>query len=177
MVRNFMPVMVLGVLCLGVGVLPVALARSTGPTAEAAPPPATPPAMTGATTAHPVEDSPADSPPGIPSLAPAGHSVAVGSARIAYKQDNNGAGLGGLFLRLAGSLLLMAALAFAVIVLAKRYLPGIRGFSADGKSHVQLLESKRVTPKLTLFVIEYEGRRLLLAQSGDRVVEIGAHHE
>ena len=100
------------------------------------------------------------------------------AARIPYKQDNNGSGLGGgLLLRVAGGLLLMTTLAFAAAVLAKRYLPGIRGYTSDGKSRVQLLESRRVTPKLTLFVIEYEGRRLLLAQSGDRVVEIGAPHE
>jgi hypothetical protein len=100
------------------------------------------------------------------------------AARIPYKQDNTGSGLGGgLLLRVAGGLLLMTTLAFAAAVLAKRYLPGIRGYSSDGKSRIQLLESRRVTPKLTLFVIEYEGRRLLLAQSGDRVVEIGAPHE
>jgi flagellar biogenesis protein FliO len=76
--------------------------------------------------------------------------------------------------RIGGGLLLITVLAFGVTLLAKRYLPGIRGFSADGKSHVQLLESRRITARLTLFVIEFEGRRLLLAQSGDRVVEVGA---
>ena len=101
----------------------------------------------------------------------------AGSGRIAYKEDNSGAGVGALLVRVAGGIVLMTALAFAAAVLAKRYLPGIRGYSADGKGRIQLLESRRVTPKLTLFVIEYEGRRLLLAQSGDRVVEIGAQRE
>ena len=92
---------------------------------------------------------------------------------IAYKQDS-GPGLGALALRLAGGLVLMATLAFGTAVLAKRYLPGVRGYSADGKSRIQLLESRRITPKLTLFVLEFEGRRLLLAQSGDRVVELAS---
>ena len=105
-------------------------------------------------------------------------NTAQTSSRITFRQDNDGAGLGGgLLLRVAGGLLLMTALAFGAAVLAKRYLPGIRGYSTDGKSRIQLLESRRVTAKLTLFVIEYEGRRLLLAQSGDRVVEIGAQRE
>ena len=92
---------------------------------------------------------------------------------ITYRQDS-GPGFGGLLLRAAGGLVLITGLTLAVAVLAKRYLPGIRGYSLDGSSRVQLLESRRITSKLTLFVIEFEGRRLLLAQSGDRVVEIGA---
>jgi flagellar biogenesis protein FliO len=127
-----MPAIVLGVLSLGVGFQPEALAQNTSQPA----------------------------------------------ARIPYKQDNSGSGPGGgLLLRVAGGLLLMTALAFTAAVLAKRYLPGVRGYTSDGKSRIQLLESRRVTAKLTLFVIEYEGRRLLLAQSGDRVVEIGAQSE
>lgn len=97
-------------------------------------------------------------------------------ARIAYK-DDNGPGFGALLLRAAGGLALMTALAFGAAYVAKRYLPGVRGYSKDGQSRIQLLESRRLTPRLTLFVVEYEGKRLLLAQSGDRVVELGtAHH-
>jgi hypothetical protein len=104
-------------------------------------------------------------------------SASTGSGALTYKQDNSSAGLGGLFMRLAGSLVLMTALAFGAAVVAKRYLPGIRGYSTDGKSRIQLLESRRVTAKLTLLVIEYDGRRMLLAQSGDRVVEIGSQRD
>lgn len=93
--------------------------------------------------------------------------------RIAYKEENSD-GFGVLALRLGGGLVLMAILAFAAAVLAKRYLPGVRGYSLDGKSRIQLLESRRITPKLTLFLLEYEGRQLLLAQSGERIVELGA---
>ena len=80
-------------------------------------------------------------------------------------------------MRMAGGLVLMAMLTFAAAWLAKRYLPGLRGFSADGGSKIQLLESRRVTPKLTLFVLEFEGRRLLLAQSGERLVELGTQRD
>ena len=106
---------------------------------------------------------------------PHGPSAAVAQpepGRIAYKQDST-VGVAGLLVRVGGGLLLMTMLAVATALLAKRYLPGIRGFSQDGKHRVQLLESRRITPKLTVFVIEFEGRRLLLAQSGDRLLELG----
>ena len=104
---------------------------------------------------------------------PAAATLQPEPRRIAYKEDSS-VGVGALALRLAGGLVLMAVLAFTAALLAKRYLPGIRGYSLDGKSRVQLLESRRITPKLTLFVLEFEGRRLLLAQSGERIVELGA---
>jgi flagellar biogenesis protein FliO len=104
---------------------------------------------------------------------PAAAALQPEPRRIAYKEDNS-VGVGALALRLSGGLVLMTALAFGAAVLAKRYLPGIRGYSLDGKSRIQLLESRRITPKLTLFVLEFEGRRLLLAQSGERIVELGA---
>ena len=94
------------------------------------------------------------------------------SRRIAFKEESS-VGVGALALRLAGGLALMGALAFGAAWAAKRYLPGVRGYSLDGKSRIQLLESRRITPKLTLFVLEFEGRRLLLAQSGERLVELG----
>ena len=91
--------------------------------------------------------------------------------RIPYKEER-GPGLGSLLVRAAGGLVLIAGLTFGVALLAKRYLPGVRGFSRDGTTRIQLLESRRITPKLTLLVIEFEGERLLLAQSGDRVLPL-----
>jgi len=78
-------------------------------------------------------------------------------------------------LRATGALVLIAALTFGAAVLAKRYLPGVRGFSRDGTTRIQLLESRRITPKLTLLLVEFEGERLLLAQSGDRVSPLASH--
>jgi hypothetical protein len=105
--------------------------------------------------------------------APPAATLRSGTQRIAYKEDS-AVSVGSLVLRLGGGLVLMATLAFTAAVLAKRYLPGIRGYSLDGQSRIQLLESRRITPKLTLFVLEFEGRRLLLAQSGERIVELDA---
>jgi hypothetical protein len=100
-------------------------------------------------------------------------SAQPGPQRLEYRQDT-GTNFGSLLLRAAGGLVLMAMLAFGTAVLAKRFLPGVRGYSQDGSTRIRLLESRRITPKLTLLVIEFEGRRLLLAQSGDRVVHVAA---
>jgi hypothetical protein len=91
---------------------------------------------------------------------------------IPYKRDE-GRGVGILLARIGGGLLLVTVLALGTVVFAKRHLPALRGFSVDGKGRVQLLETRRITSKLTLFVIEFEGRTLLVAQSGDRIVELG----
>jgi len=92
---------------------------------------------------------------------------------IPYKRDG-GPGVGVLLMRIGGGLLLITVLALGTVLFAKRYLPGLRGFTVDGKGRVQLLETRRITSKLTLFVIEFEGRTLLVAQSGDRIVELGS---
>jgi len=94
--------------------------------------------------------------------------------RIPYKVES-GPGVGLLMLRVTGGLVLMAALTFGAAVLARRYLPGVRGFSRDGATRIQLLESRRITPKLTLLLVEFEGERLLLAQSGERIAPLASH--
>jgi hypothetical protein len=100
------------------------------------------------------------------------NGLASSAGRIAFRTE--GPPLSGLLWRAAGALALVTLIAFAVAFVAKRYAPGLRGYSSDGKSRVQLLETRRITPRLTLLVVEFEGRHLLLAQSGDRVVEVGA---
>ena len=64
---------------------------------------------------------------------------------------------------------------FGVLILRTAAGLGVQGFSKDGKTRIQLVESRRITPKLTLLLIDFEGERLLLAHSGDRVVHLGAH--
>ncbi len=168
--RGRMIAMVLGILCL----LAAAAMRIEAATVQ-------PPAVVGA--ADPVQrsagagaaDPMLPSPASVSSPEPPHTPAAVASEprRLAFRHDD-GPGVGALLVRMAGGLVLMAALALVIALLAKRYMPAVRGYSADGQSRVQLLESRRITPKLTLFVVEFEGRRLLLAQSGDRVTEVGA---
>jgi hypothetical protein len=96
------------------------------------------------------------------------------AAPIAYRVDEHG-GLGTLVVRVVGALLLVSALGVGVAFAAKRFMPSVRGFSLDGTRRVQLLESHRITPRLTLYVIAFEGKTVLLAQSGDRLIDIDVH--
>jgi flagellar biogenesis protein FliO len=96
------------------------------------------------------------------------------SAPVAYRVDEHG-GLGVLVVRVVGALLLVSALGVGLAFAAKRFMPSVRGFSLDGTRRVQLLESHRITPRLTLYVIAFEGKTVLLAQSGDRLIDIDVH--
>jgi hypothetical protein len=99
-----------------------------------------------------------------------GLSLRTDTEAPVFKQG--GESFGSLLWRAAWGLLLIGGLAFAMAVLVKRVVPGIRGYSADGKKRIQLIETHRVTPKLTLLLIAYEDREILLAQSGDRLLEL-----
>ena len=93
------------------------------------------------------------------------------SAPVAYRVDAEGS-FTTLIVRVVGALLLVSAVGVGLVYAAKRLVPAMRGFSVDGKRRVELLESHHITPRLTLFVIAYDGTTVLLAQSGDRVIQI-----
>jgi len=93
------------------------------------------------------------------------------SAPVAYRADAEGS-FTTLIVRVVGALLLVSAVGVGLVYAAKRLVPAMRGFSVDGKRRVELLESHHITPRLTLFVIAYDGTTALLAQSGDRVIQI-----
>jgi hypothetical protein len=101
---------------------------------------------------------------------PHGLSLRTDTKAPVFKQSEES--FGSSLWRAAWGLLLIGGLAFAIAVLLKRVVPGIRGYSADGKKRIQLIETHRVTPKLTLLVIAYQDREILLAQSGDQLLEL-----
>ena len=67
------------------------------------------------------------------------------------------------------------AMGVGAIFLLRRYLPGVdvagKGLA---KRHIELLEVRRITPRLSVFLIEVDGQRHLLAQSGDQVTPVGS---
>lgn len=89
---------------------------------------------------------------------------------LAFKQG--GDSFGSALWHALGALVLVGLLAVTMAVLVKRFLPGVRGYTSDGRKRVQLIETQRVTPKLTLLVIAYDGKEILLAQSGDQLLEL-----
>jgi flagellar biogenesis protein FliO len=90
--------------------------------------------------------------------------------KLPFKQTTDAEG--GMALRVIGGLVVVVLIGFGVIVALKRYVPSIYGHSAAGAHRINVLETRRLTPKATLFLVEVDGTRLLLAQSGDRVVTL-----
>lgn len=72
-------------------------------------------------------------------------------------------------LRIALALGAVIALGVGGAYALRRWLPGSLGGAAGAGAKIQVLEVRRVTPRLTLFLVEIDGQRMALAQSGDRV--------
>jgi flagellar biogenesis protein FliO len=80
----------------------------------------------------------------------------------------------GTLLRIGGVLVLCLGLALIAALLIRRYT-GVGVAAAGGR--LRLLESRRLSPRLTLFLVEVDGSTHLLAQSGDSVVLLPGHRE
>lgn len=46
-----------------------------------------------------------------------------------------------------------------------------------GASTIRLREYKRLTPRLTIYVVEVDDKRVVLAQSGDHLIELRGNHD
>lgn len=65
------------------------------------------------------------------------------------------------------------------LYLAKRYFPHFPGnlplsIKPNAQRRLKLLETLRLTPKATLFLVQFDDRTLLLAQSGDSLTLVEA---
>lgn len=87
---------------------------------------------------------------------------------IPFKRDADSFEVG-LLLRTVLALGVVIAVGFAGIYALKRFLPPSLGRAAGGQGRINVLEIRHVTPRLTLFLVEIDGQRVFLAQSGDRV--------
>lgn len=92
-------------------------------------------------------------------------------ARIPFKRSAEGDSTG-LAVRVVGGFVLVALLAVGAVFVMKRYLPSLYSHAPGGNRRIEVLEIRRVTPRLTLFLIEVDKTQLLLAQSGDRVEQL-----
>jgi len=97
-----------------------------------------------------------------------GFAAAQAKEPIPFKRDAEALDLG-LALRVALALGLVIALGIGGVYALKRFLPGSLGGAAGASGRIKVLEVRRVTPRLTLFLVEIDGRTIALAQSGDRV--------
>jgi flagellar biogenesis protein FliO len=93
-------------------------------------------------------------------------STAPGESKIAFKQTDSGAATVG---RVIGGFVLVVLIGYGALYGIRRYFPSVIGQSAVGERKINVLETRRLTPKSTLFLVEIDGQRLLLGQSGDRL--------
>lgn len=99
----------------------------------------------------------------------ADRATAAQAAGIPFKTDEpDGADLA---FRVAGVLVVLLGGTVAVLY----WLARSRGktlFPAKGERRLQVVDSLRLNPRTALYVVRFDGRDILLAQSGERVVQI-----
>ena len=66
----------------------------------------------------------------------------------------------------------VVALGIGAIYVLRRYVPASVGRIAGKAGRIDILEIRRVTSQLTLFLVKIDDQTVLLAQSGDRVRQI-----
>jgi hypothetical protein len=93
-----------------------------------------------------------------------------GSNGIPFKES--GPDLVGNFIKSIIVLIFLAVLAVVGLVVARRYLPGLGVDKLTVKGQrIKLLEVRRLSPRATLFLIELDGKEMLLAQ-GDNITRL-----
>lgn len=82
---------------------------------------------------------------------------------------------GALVWRVVLGLGFVLAIGAGTIVLLKKYIPSL-GITADpsGSQKINLAGVRRLSPKLIIYVIHIESERYVIAQSGDRLLQLSA---
>jgi len=97
-------------------------------------------------------------------------SAAQAPSAIQFKPEPPDSG--GLALRVVGGLVLAAMLAAALVYGVRKFAPWVSvPVNRGAKGSLRVVDSMRLTQKLTLFVVEFEADRILLAFS-DRGVTV-----
>jgi len=101
---------------------------------------------------------------------PVAQAAPEAPAAVQFKPE--GPDASALAVRVAGALLALGILAFGVIFALKKFAPWMAVPGAQpGRGGLRVIESMRVTQKLSLFVVEFGGERILLACT-DRAVTV-----
>jgi flagellar biogenesis protein FliO len=98
-------------------------------------------------------------------------SGARDEAKIPFKASSESDGAG-MAVRVIGGFLFVALLAVASIYALKRFFPSFYVHSTGTAQHIRVIEIRRLTARTTLFLVELDGSRMLLAQSGDQLVNL-----
>jgi flagellar biogenesis protein FliO len=77
----------------------------------------------------------------------------------------------GTMIRVAVAIVIGLILAVAIAYFIKRYI-FMRNTLGTSEHSMQLLEMKRLSPRLMLFRVRVAGKTIVLAQSGERLIEL-----
>jgi flagellar biogenesis protein FliO len=110
---------------------------------------------------------------GVPTPATGVTADSPTTRAIPFKQEEYSSG--SLALRVVVSFALLIGLAYGALVLLKRYYPSLRLANNVGTRRIKVIEMQRLTPRLSLFLVEVDEVTVLLAQSGDRVHTVPTH--
>lgn len=103
--------------------------------------------------------------------APAANPV-VAERPIPFKSSDE-TDTGALVFRVVLVLGLVLAIGVVALLVLRKYIPMTSALKAPGVAReIELVELRRLSPRLTLYLIEVHGTRYLLAQSGDRLVPL-----
>ncbi|HLQ26890.1 MAG TPA: hypothetical protein VK138_13555 [Acidiferrobacterales bacterium] len=72
--------------------------------------------------------------------------------------------------RLVGIFIVVVLLAAGTVYLLKRYITGIEMGKNGIRRRIRLLESKRLTPRTILFLVEIDGKTYMLSQHGEKLL-------
>lgn len=93
---------------------------------------------------------------------------------IPFKAENQS--VGSDVFRVVLSLVVALGVGVGALYGVRRYLLKLRAVSADTR-RVRTIETLRLTPRTTLFLIEFDERVLLLGQHGDAISVISEKHD
>jgi flagellar biogenesis protein FliO len=100
----------------------------------------------------------------------------ISDKRIPYKGTGE-SDIGVSLIRVVLGLGFVLAAGVGGVLLLRRYLPASYGGGTGPSTRkIELVEVRRLTPKLTLFLIAVGDKQILFAQSGDRVTRMSLAH-
>jgi len=106
------------------------------------------------------------------SAPPPNKSISSNNPEIPFKKENDISS--SQITRLVGIFIVVVLLAAGTVYLLKRYITGVEIGKTGSRRRIRLLESKRLTPRTILFLVEIDGKTLLLSQHGEKLLLVDA---
>ena len=104
---------------------------------------------------------------------PEGDAAPTATERQIPFKSGEAVGTGATVLRVAVGLGIVLAIGVVGLALLRKYVPMMSSVKTLGTSkEIELIELRRLTPRLTLFLVDVQGVRYLFSLSGDRVVSL-----